>query len=334
MRQTRVGAVFVVVALGVAAVAFFGLHRGLGPPGETQKPPARVGEFAPQAVTALWARAGHLWVGDASGRVVAVDPSSGALSGGFVAHAGPVRRIFGPEPGRLVTIGGDGSVGLFSEDGAPLDRKRLPEARLNDAAVRPGGTFVGADQGIVAKLADDGTGWTRLGLNGKATFAVSLSPDGAYLASAGADGWIRLLTAATGEVDHDFDAKVPWVTQLRWQPDGLWSFGSDGLFTQWAVTAESHSHLRTIAGHAGPIVAVDLDADSILTGSEDGTARLWGRVDGKAGALFEAGAPVRAVALDRVAVYIGTADGRLRRFARETGTLERDYVLNEKGRQP
>jgi WD40 repeat protein len=103
---------------------------------------------------------------------------------------------------------------------------------------------------------------------------------------------------------------------------------------RWAVTAESHSHLRTIAGHAGPIVAVDLDADSILTGSEDGTARLWGRVDGKAGALFEAGAPVRAVALDRVAVYIGTADGRLRRFARETGTLERDYVLNEKGRQP
>jgi WD40 repeat protein len=103
--------------------------------------------------------------------------------------------------------------------------------------------------------------------------------------------------------------------------------GSDGQISRWSVTPESYIHDRTVSGHAGPIVAVYLDDTALLTGSEDGTARLWDRQTAAPRALFEAGAPVRSVALGPQAVYIGTVDGQLRRFPRAGGPAAQTYSL-------
>jgi len=339
---------WLVAALAAAALAFFGLHRGLGPPGDTQRPPERLGSVGPQAVTALLLDGDTLRVGDAAGRVFALDLMSGEARGHFVAHDGVVRRLLlasgqtgletvdagvagGP---RLVTVGADGTVAEFTLDGAPLGRARLPDARLNDAALRAGAVFVAADQGLVARLGSAETAWRLPALHGKAAFAVALSPDGAMLASGGSDGWVRLTSAGTGEVAVAFEARSPWITHLRWTPEGLWTFGSDGQFARWSVTAEGYIHDRTVSGHAGPIVAVDLDDAALLTGSEDGTARLWDRQTAAPRALFEAGAPVRSVALGPQAVYIGTIDGLLRRFPRAGGAAAQTYSLTPSTGRP
>jgi hypothetical protein len=71
----------------------------------------------------------------------------------------------------------DGTVAEFTLDGAPLGRARLPDARLNDAALRAGAVFVAADQGLVARLGSAETAWRLPALHGKAAFAVALSPD-------------------------------------------------------------------------------------------------------------------------------------------------------------
>lgn len=339
---------WLVAALAAAALAFFGLHRGLGPPGDTQRPPERLGSVGPQAVTALLLDGDTLRVGDAAGRVFALELSSGETRGHFVAHDGAVRRLLraaeatGLEAvdagvgggARLVTVGADGTVAEFTLDGAPLGRVRLPDARLNDAALRAGAVFVAADQGLVARLGPAEAAWRLPALHGKAAFAVALSPDGAMLASGGSDGWVRLTSAGSGEGAVTFETRSPWVTHLRWTPEGLWTFGSDGQLSRWSVTPEGYAHDRTVSGHAGPIVSVDLDEAALLTGSEDGTARLWDRQTAAPRALFEAGAPVRSVALGPQAVYIGTVDGRLRRFPRAGGPAAQTYSLTPSTGRP
>jgi WD40 repeat protein len=72
----------------------------------------------------------------------------------------------------------------------------------------------------------------------------------------------------------------------------------------------------------------------LLTGSEDGTARLWDRQTAAPRGLFEAGSPVRSVALGPQAVYIGTVDGQLRRFPRAGGPAAQTYSLTPSTGRP
>jgi WD40 repeat protein len=68
------------------------------------------------------------------------------------------------------------------------------------------------------------------------------------------------------------------ATDLAVATDGtrIAGVGADGSLHLWHT--ESGRHLLALDGHEGPLwgVAFSADGRSILTGSDDGTARAWG----------------------------------------------------------
>lgn len=111
--------------------------------------------------------------------------------------------------------------------------------------------------------------------------AVSFSPDGERLASAGADGAVRIWNSRTGDVVQSFAAHSESVVSVIFHPDGrhLASAGTDRQAKVWdlangsQVFAAPCDAIRKF-GSAHSIAFRPPDRRQLATGSE-GTVRVW-----------------------------------------------------------
>src|SRR5262249_43807677 len=103
------------------------------------------------------------------------------------------------------------------------------------------------------------------------------SPDGRWLASGGIDGAIPLIDRASGRPVHTFRGSL-LVTNLAFSPDSqTLAATTDGIGPSvrlWDLTTRAE---RTASGHTGPVMGLAYHpaGHRIVTGSYDGTARLW-----------------------------------------------------------
>ena len=124
---------------------------------------------------------------------------------------------------------------------------------------------------------------TLTGHNGGVN-AVAYAPDGSRLASAGADGTIRLWDRTDRLPVQVIAAHTGSVNALTYSPDGrsLASVGDDGVVKVWSLT--SPSRCAILAGHRGRVrgVAFASDGRTLATVGSDRTARLWDLSTGRA----------------------------------------------------
>jgi WD40 repeat protein len=103
------------------------------------------------------------------------------------------------------------------------------------------------------------------------------SPDGAWLASGGDDGLVRVVDAATGEAVRVLKGHVDDVLCAAFSPDGarLASGGRDTTIRVWNLAAGGEP--RVLRGHTGDIygVAFSPDGSRLASASHDGTVRVW-----------------------------------------------------------
>jgi WD40 repeat protein len=130
---------------------------------------------------------------------------------------------------------------------------------------------------------------------------LAFSPDGEKLYSSSHDKTIRVWNLADGAAVGQIAAPAA-VNGLAATPDGtkLVVACADNLLRVIALAAGgAPAFERDIPGHTGPVTAVALvppQGARILSGSDDGTVRIWELADGKQVASVAMGGPVTSVA--------------------------------------
>jgi WD40 repeat protein len=121
----------------------------------------------------------------------------------------------------------------------------------------------------------DGGRVTELPTGGYAANRVVVSPDGRRIAGGMTDRTVRLWDAASGQVVDILRGHSDLVYDVAFSPDGneLASASYDKTIWIWGLATKRH---RVLRGHAAAVQRVAWrGADQLVSGSQDGTIRLW-----------------------------------------------------------
>ncbi len=133
---------------------------------------------------------------------------------------------------------------------------------------------------------------------GGALRAAAFSPDGGRVATAAADGAVRIWRTDGGAAPVVLAGHRQAVLAVAFSPDGgrLVSASEDATARLWRVGG---GEATVLAGHRDAVVAVSFspDGERVLTASADGTARLW-HLDSGAATVLEHGEAVVSAAFD------------------------------------
>ncbi|MFI6735119.1 hypothetical protein ACIBI9_19510 [Nonomuraea sp. NPDC050451] len=221
------------------------------------------------------------------------------LGTAFGDHEAEVNDLaFTPDSATLASAGADRRVGLWDvAEQLPIGPPyRLPwEALSVDISPDGGLLAVGAGERQRAeggfapgngrgearlwKLATREQVGTPLAADGPVIAALSFSPDGHRLATAGFDNQAHLWDVATRhEVGKPFAGHRTWLKAVAFSPDGkmLATTALDNTIRLWEA-ATSRQIGPPISGHANWVKAVAFHPDGaiIATVADDRTARLW-----------------------------------------------------------
>ncbi len=146
-----------------------------------------------------------------------------------------------------------------------------------------------ADNSIQIAQATDGKVINTLSGHAAPVKGLAFSPDGAKLYSASADKTLRAWNLADGKQLWQVESPVP-MRDLTLNKEGTLAISADedNKLRVWSTTPEEKKDkdgkpepvvpVRELAGHGKPVTSVALilpAGNQVLSGSEDGTVRVW-----------------------------------------------------------
>lgn len=209
-----------------------------------------------------------------------------------------------PTPGHLIYASADGRVGVLGEllertyrrrfwDLAAQQETGVFEAEMRTTSVRPQASAIDADgrrfaassfwregpvdraELVLWSVAENRILW-RQGDEALAD-AMAFSPDGRWLAVAGAKASIRVYDTDTGQIAMQFPGHLRNVPAVAFSPDAslLASGGGDGIIHIWSMA--DGSRLESLRGHESSVSRLVWTGKpgELLSASDDGTVRLW-----------------------------------------------------------
>lgn len=171
------------------------------------------------------------------------------------------------------------------EDGETASVVGAPDfmAETSCSAVDPLGRWVwlGSSATVVQRITPTNVnGWSRRDLKHGGSTAMALSPDGDWLAVAGADRTIRFVNSKSAQIEEKkvFEGLDAPALTLAFDAKAalLASTGDDKLIRIWTVA--SGKTRAKLTGHEGVVRALAFDpkATTLAAGDDKGVVRLWG----------------------------------------------------------
>jgi WD40 repeat protein/DNA-binding SARP family transcriptional activator len=210
--------------------------------------------------------------GSSGGAIHLVSLDQRAVLAELRGHHGPARADFVARSARLVSAGEeDGTLRLWT---APATRVLPMRTRAAPSISRDGAVVVsGSDSGTV-HVWSRATGRDRELSDHAETSSVQLSPGGRQIVSASWDDRVLLWDVASGR-----PTAVPSLPGDKYAAaiDATGRHIAIGGATALVLQAPDGSARRRLRGHRGYVNALAFSPDSrhLLTGSDDGTARVW-----------------------------------------------------------
>ncbi len=243
------------------------------------------------------------------------------------------------------------SVRLDDYDNAEAVREKLQKVLSPGARLRSIGTGKGVrtlalsgdgsrcavltESGRVIVYGADGaevTSWESGLGDGAAVLTVNEEGDAVFVGARSGAGMMRDLDGGSEPVELGGAAPV---TAAAISPDG-WTVAvgyEDGSLRLWETDLPEEPIV--LDGHSGAVSDIGFDAmgEKVLTGSADGSARLWlaesGRLLGNFGNPFAAPVESAAVSRDGERVAIGDAGGRIVLWSAEDGAVMSRWLAHE-----
>ncbi len=242
---------------------------------------------------------GTIWTG-------AVPIAAGALASPSVlsGHDGAIVSLaFDSQTKRVVSAGADGTIRVWQLPTAPrlISDNAGPSAvfvvshdgKLSAAA----GTFEGKPAVIIRDMAAGYPVVQRLLGHAAAITTMAFQNDGTRLISGSADG--------TATVWNLSDSKFPQlqtvklgaaVSAVAIAEDGSDLFAASGNLIHQHRIADA-SEVRRLTGHSAAITSLTVAGPKLLSGSTDGTVRLWTIATGAAAGQMIHGSPVNFISI-------------------------------------
>jgi WD40 repeat protein len=224
-----------------------------------------------------------LWVGDDGVvRISDVDGDEDERTIDVVSGDWVYSLAVSPAGDRLAIIDGDGGVSLVdAATGKQL--RRVDNLHSRDAAFLPAGDRLvcGSPDGTLSLIDVAGSAAVRQWhAHDGGVRQVAVSPGGSWVASAGADGVVRLwdLQGDTARELHALTGHAGGATAIAVGADGsmLAAGAADGTLRLWTPDGDA---IGTFTAHPGGVraVAISPAGDHIVTGGADRMIRIWQR---------------------------------------------------------
>ena len=127
--------------------------------------------------------------------------------------------------------------------------------------------------------------------------ALTVAPDGTWLATGSSDRPVRVWDIATGR-ERALEGDTGFVRAVAAGPDGTWlaTASRDGTARIWDIATGRERAVLKNHTDCVTAVAVAPDGTWLATASRDGTARIWDAAGGHPRALMQVDGPLSACA--------------------------------------